>query len=312
MWMVVLAVVVAAACGDKKDAKKEPPGPKEPAPREEDPQCAEKIAPFAEWMKALVADGHTSVITTGMELAEVDVGPTPITRGAPVVVVRLDSITISGQLAANPMTTKGGDLRAPVAERLTGPGPDVVLVIDRKVTWDTAASVIAAAADAKHSRITFAFAAGQAPAASKPPPSAIDSEIDAITKKDATAADLAAPIDPDGGVVGKVFADCAAVTQKLFPAIDKLTPAEFDVAVAVGMPQEIEACGCRVELASVQRLMWAWWGRDMGPALASVKLEISPPGKGITEITTAKDALWQEASQLFAAAAPLGKPVAVK
>jgi hypothetical protein len=308
--MVVFAL--AAGCGNKAEDKP-PPGPKQPAPLEEDPQCGEKIGPFREWMKGLVADGHVSVITTGVELATLPVGPTPITRGAPVVKVAPAEVVIDGAAVAVPSTTKGADLRAAVRERLAStPGPDVVVLVDAKVPWSVVVDVANGALAADHGRVTFAFTAGSPGAASKPPPSSIDAEIDALLAKQATAADLATPIDENSGLSAKIFADCAAVTQKLFPAIDKLSPAEFDVAVAVGMPDEIEICGCRVELPAVQRLMWAWWGRDMGPALASVKVQLTAPKPGATEITMPADAPWSEASTLIVAAAPQGKPVALK
>jgi hypothetical protein len=308
----MVVFVLAAGCGNKTEDKP-PPGPKQPAPLEEDPQCGEKIGPFRDWMKGLVADGHVSVTPTGVELVTVPVGPTPITRGAPVVKVAPAEVVVDGTVVGVPSTTKGVDLRAAVRERLAStPGPDVVVLVDGKVPWSVVVDVVNGALAGDHGRVTFAFTAGAPGAASKPLPSSIDAELDALRTKQATAADLATPVDEKSGLSAKVFADCAAVTQKLFPAIDKLSPAEFDVAVAVGMPDEIEICGCRVELAAVQRLMWAWWGRDAGPALASVKVQVSAPKPGVTEITLPADAPWISASELIIAAAPQGKPVTLK
>ena len=267
-------------------------------------------------MKALVADGHVTVVATGVDLAPLPgVGPTPITRGAPVVTVKPTEVVVQGTLVADPRTTKADDLAKQVTGLLAArPGPDIVLVIDGKVAWSTVAPLLRAVAAAKHSRVTLVFAAGQSGAASRPPPSSIDAEASTRwpTPNPAKPAPDLAATAPDGNIASKVFADCAAVPQKLFPELGKLDPGEFDVAVVTGMPAEIEACGCRVEMAAVQRLMWAWWGRDSGPALAAVKIEIAADAKAGTAITAKPDAPWSEASQLLVAAAEQGKPISLK
>jgi len=299
-WVVVVALL---ACSGKKDADK---GAAKAPPADEfadDPLCGDKVPPFAEWMKALVADGHVTVVATGIDLAILPgIGPTPITRGAPVVTVKPTEIVVEGAVVADPSTAKPADLAKLLGEQLAArPGPDLVLVIDGKVAWSSVVPLLRGAAAAKHDRVTFVFAAGAPGAASTPPKSSIDAELSAAAGSGA---------DPDGAVTAKVFANCITVTEKLFPAIDKLTPGEFDVAVAVGMPEEIDACGCKVELPAVQRLMWAWWGRDRGPALAAIKVQIAAVAKDGTEVTTAPTAPWSEAFQLVAAAAERGKPIA--
>jgi hypothetical protein len=313
-WVVALAVVVA--CSGKKDGDKAKK-PAEPAPREEDPHCAEKIPDFAEWMKALVADGRVVVTATGVELPELPgAAPGQITRGAPVVVVKPTEVVVEGKVLANPSSPSPADLAkqmVPLVE--PRPGTDVVFVIDAKVPWSTVAALLAAAPVAKHPRVTLVFAAGSTPAASPPPKSAIDAELDALAHPDPAkpAPSLGGGASgPGGDLAMKVFADCAAVTQKLFPAIDKVGPSEFDVAVAVGMPEEIQLCGCRVDLPSVRRLMWAWWGRDQGPALAGTRVEVAAVAKDGTLVTTKPETPWSEAAPLVAAAAEQGKPITLK
>lgn len=323
-WVVaiaVVAVVAVAACGGKKD-KAKPKSDNQPVADDdrplppEDPHCADKIPAFADWMKALVADGKITLVASGVEL--VTAGgqqPSQISRGAPVVTVRPTELVLDGQVVLDPSKTKPAELTKQVAAAITPKqGAEVVYVIDGKVPWAQVAALLAAAPVGKHGRVQLVFAAGGQPAASPPPKSSIDAELDALAHPDPAkpAAPLAAGADPARDIATKVFADCAAVTQKLFPAIDKLGPGEFDVAVAVGMPEEIQNCGCRVDLDAVQRLMWAWWGRDHGPALAAMKVEIAATAKDGTPVTAKPDAAWSEAADLVVAAAEQGKPIAPK
>jgi len=319
-WVVAIAVVVAA-CGGKKDKAKPAPD-KQPVADEdkplppEDPHCADKIPAFADWMKALVADGKVTLVATGVDL--VPAGgqqPSQIARGAPVVTVKPAELILDGMIVLDPSKTKPADLAKQVAAAITPTqGAEVVYVIDAKVPWAQVAALLAAAPAGKHGRVQLVFAAGGQPAASPPPKSSIDAELDALAHPDPAkpAPSLAAGADPARDIATKVFADCAAVTQKLFPAIDKLQPGEFDVAVAVGMPEEIQNCGCRVDLDAVQRLMWAWWGRDQGPALTGLTIEIAATAKDGTPVTTKPDAPWSEAADLVIAAAEQGKPIAPK
>jgi hypothetical protein len=77
------------------------------------------------------------------------------------------------------------------------------------------------------------------------------------------------------------------------------------------MPEEIGLCGCRVDLPSVQRLMWSWWGRDRGPALAGIRIELVGSAKEGTEVTMKPETPWSEAAGLVIAAAEQRKPVYV-
>jgi hypothetical protein len=190
------------------------------------------------------------------------------------------------------------------------PGRDIVVIIDGKVAWSTVVPLLGGVASAKHPRVTLVFAAGQAGAASPPPKSSIDAQLDALARPDpAKPTPALAAAGGDDALEATLFADCPEVTQNLMPAVAKLSPGEFDVAVALGLPREIESCSCRVELPAVQRLMWSWWGRDRGPALASVKVEIATVAKDGTEVTAKPDAPWSEVSELVLAAAEQGKPI---
>jgi hypothetical protein len=289
-WLIALALVVA--CSKKDDKPKAKVNPDE---LQEDPQCAEKMPPFAEWMKALVSDGSVGVIVPSVELALLPgMGPGQITRGAPVVVVEPDAIDVDTEVMA--------DSKAAAAKIEPAAGNDVILAVDGKTPWAKVAEMMNAAAAAKHPRITLVFAPGAPAAASNPPRSEVDAELDAIAKSGGSDKDLTA----------KLFKDCAAVTQKLFPALEKVAnPAEYDIAVAVGMPEEIGLCGCRVDLPSVQRLMWSWWGRDRGPALAAIRVELVGSAKEGTEVTAKPDMPWSEAAGLVIAAAEQRKPLFV-
>lgn len=319
-WAIAVAVMLAVTggCGkgDKAKPDKQPVSDEDKPLPPEDPHCADKIPPFSDWMKALVADGKVTMVATGVELANAGgMQPSQIARGAPVVTVKPAEVGIDGTLLLDPSKAKPADLGKQVAAAITAKqGAEVVYVIDSKVPWAQVAALLSAAQVGKHARVQLVFAAGGTPAADPPPKSAVDAELDALAHPDPAkpAATLTAGTDATHAIATKVFADCAAVTQKLFPAIDKLGPGEFDVAVAVGMPEEIQNCGCRVDFPSVQRLMWAWWGRDLGPALAATKVEIAATPKDGTPVTAKPDAPWSEAADLVLAAAEQGKPIAPK
>jgi hypothetical protein len=290
-WVVALVLgVVASACSKKDDKPKAKVDPDE---LEEDPECAEKMPPFGEWMKALVSDGNVGVIAPGVELATLPgMPPGQITRGAPIVIAKADGIAVDGAAAADP--------KAAGAAIEPKPGTDVVLVIDGKVPWSSVSALMAATAAAKHPRITLVFAPGSPAVASEPPRSAVDAELAAIATSGGKDTELTA----------KIFKDCAAVTQKLLPALEKIeNPSEWEVAAAVGMPEEIGLCGCRVDLPSVQRLMWSWWRRDRGPALAAIRIELVGSAKEGLEVTAAPETPWSEAAGLVITAAEQRKPL---
>ena len=76
--------------------------------------------------------------------------------------------------------------------------------------------------------------------------------------------------------------------------------------VVARLPDAIAACDCKVDLASVERLMWRLWGRDR-PAYAWVPVELA---KGGTKVSVATpDSPWSETWPVVVAAARKGRPI---
>ena len=65
---------------------------------------------------------------------------------------------------------------------------------------------------------------------------------------------------------------------------------DWSAIIDDGLPKAIAACGCKVEMASVRRLMWTWWGRDLG-AYTAVSAVIAKDG---TKVTAKPDATWAD------------------
>jgi len=79
--------------------------------------------------------------------------------------------------------------------------------------------------------------------------------------------------------------------------------------IAEGLPKAIAACGCKVEIASSQRLMWAWYRHDSSPPMLGVGVDIANKGTAVTPKPTTP---WSEASKAVVAAAKMGTPISTR
>ena len=313
MKLLCLVVVASLGCSGKKDSDKAaPPPPPKVIDAGADQECSEQVASLTDWMRKLVGEGHREVIATGVNLVTLDQAPAPIPHGL-VVMVHPNMVVINGELVSDPSKTKGVELSKQFIEKAsTGGDPGVVFLIDQTTPWSTVAALVNAAPAAKRERATFVFVAGTASTVEPPGPSAIDAAL----------ADLMKPIDPamkqkpllrpdDGGLPATVFKDCPTVTE-LLPTLAELNQSTRDATIADALPKAIEACGCKVELASVRRLMWAWWGRDQGAPLVGITVEIAKTAKDGSKVSAKPKAPWSDAYKAIADAADAGKPLVLQ
>ena len=273
--------------------------------------CEERTDALRTWLQSLAADGHRPY-TGRVQLAKADgLPPQGVIMPSHTIVISPDEITVDGTLLGVTSSAKPADVVTGVAERVEGgTGGTVLLVIGETAPWSAVAAALTGAAKAKRRRVGIAFAAGAPGKAEPPPKSSIDAELDALAKPgDPTkvAAKLADP-PADGGVAGKVFRDCPEPAA--MPDLSKLDPDQRDVAIVDLLPRRILACGCKVEFAAVQRLMWSWWDRDAGDAVAVIPVDLATSPKDGTKVTAKPTAPWSEAGKLVIAAAEQGKPIA--
>jgi hypothetical protein len=307
------AVALALVACSKKDAddNKQPPQPPTPSPvPKPGPACGEQVAKLKTWLGDLAADGVTPWLATGVKLVTLpDEAIKPFDRTAPVITFGTNEIVMEGTLLA----TTGSDpiaIKDQLLDRLqkksANDGAEIVVLVDQATPWKMLVPAMAAAAQNDRTRVTFAFVAGKPGRATTPPPSKIDADFAAL-EAGAKAADLAGD---KPGLPAKVFADCKPVLDWMSTLSDS-GMIERATKIVDGLPKAIEACGCNVEIASVQRLMWAWFMRDSGTAFTWFTVELATD-KGGTEVTAKKDAPWSETHATVLAAAKQGKPLAFK
>src|SRR5262249_40443802 len=155
---------------------------------------------------------------------------------------------------------------------LPSKGNGVVFIIDGTVPWSSVVTAAAIAVAAGRTHASFVFQAGK-PTAPPPPPSAIDAELDALAHPDPGKPAAKLGDANVRGIPEKVFKDCPlGDVSKELAAADG--PAKGQV-IAAGFPKAIKACGCKVEIASVQRLVWAWYSLDRQPELLGVPVMLA-------------------------------------
>lgn len=315
----LLVVVAVIGCAGRKDDKPAPdPKPvtgvgsgSAAAPAALDPACVDTTTKLGAWLADLTAEGVSPVMTDGITLAKLDGEPPRPIALAPTVFISPKEVTFQGRLMSTvPITDKGQELQiALAADKAT----DTLFVVDAAVPWSTVAAAVIAAAAANHTHVTFVFAAGAAGKTAPPPPSAVDKELDELAKP----ADPSKPApklwdskDPNRPptIPDKVFKNCPV--NELFIKIGSAeTSADKDKLIVEGLPKAIATCGCKVEIASVQRLMWAWYRRDSSLPMLGVGVDVANKGTAVTPKPTAP---WSEASKAVVAAAKMGKPITLQ
>lgn len=279
-----------------------------------DAACVDATAQLGVWLRSLVAEGSTSLLLDGTKLARLDDATRKPIAEAPTVYVDADRVVFQGRLLATvPLEDGGAAIRDALAA--TPRGPDTLFVVAAKTPWSAVAATAMAAAAANRTHVTFVFEAGAGGKTPRPPRSAVDQQLDELARpadSSQPAPKLYAPDDParPPSVPDQVFARCPAVHEVFAKIGAAETTAEKDRLVAEGFPKAIATCGCKVEIASVQRLMWSWYRRDSSPDTLGVGVELATD-KG-TVVTAAPTAPWAEAANAVVAAARAGQPITLR
>jgi|GEM_PF-3726178 len=318
----LLVVIAVLGCTGKKDNPA--PEPKVASrsgsavtPTAADPACADATSKLGAWLGDLTAEGPSPLMADGATLTKLDGESAKPIAAAPVVFVNATRVTFEGRLLSTlPIEDHGKRVEDALAADKT---TDTLIIIDGAVRWTDVTTVVTAVAASGHAHVTFVFAAGTPGKTSPPPPSAVDKELAELAKPvdpSKKAAKLYDPRDPQRPptVPDKIFKDCP-VTD-LFTKIGVAqTSVEKERLIVEGFPKAIAACGCKVEIASVQRLLWSWYGHDRGLPLVGIAADIASAKDKVTAVTavTAKSTTpWSEAGKNVAAAAKAGKPLAFK
>jgi hypothetical protein len=316
----LLVVLAVFGCGGKKDDKPAP----EPkvvsgsgsaaTPATPDPACVDATTKLGTWLGDLTAEGASPVTADGATLAKLDGESAKPLAEAPVVFINAKEVSFQGHLLSTvPIKDHGKGLKDALA---AAKATDTLFVVDGAVPWSDVTTAVTAVAASGHAHITFVFAAGVPGKTSPPPPSAVDKELDELAKPadpSKKASKLYDPKDPHRppSVPDKIFKDCT-VTDLMTKIGAADTSADKDKLIVEGLPKAIAACGCKVEIASVQRLMWSWYGHDSGQPLVGVGVDIASAKDKGTAVTAKPTAPWSDAGKIVAAAAKAGKPLAFK
>jgi hypothetical protein len=311
----LLIAMLAVACSGKSDPAPQPTPPTPPAAKPaapevaaSDPGCADKAAKLGAWLKDLAADGRFDYMTPKMSLVKIADAPTPVPNVA-VVTVTPKEVSIEGKLIGVTDRTKPQELTLSAAEILKAlaPGKDVGFLFDEQTPWPVVVALVNAAVMSGHDHASLLFASSAPFKAAAPPPSAIDAELHALENPDPSmkAVKLSDP-PKDGDLPGKVFKDCTGA-MNLGGALGAKDVAARDAALIEELPKAIAACGCKVEIASVQRLLWSLFGRETGVPMVVVSAQL---GKG-GALVKSKGA-WADSYKDVLAAAKQGKPVALQ
>jgi hypothetical protein len=275
------------------------------------PECIDDATKLRAWLRELVAEKVPTFDTGGVNLVKIDEAGKPV-AAAPTIVITAKEIAFQGKLlAALPIKDKGKALREALAA--VPKGPDTLLLVDAAAPWSAVSAVANAAVAADRAHITFLFAGNPPSKPAAPPPSPIDKELDELAKPAdpaKKAPKLADPKDPSfRSIPDKVFKDCPV--KDLFTQIGSAATAEDkDKLVSEGIAKAVADCACKVDVPSVQRLMWSWYGRDSGTSVVSATVDFAKTGG--TPVTAKAPIPWSETSKVVLAAAKQGKPLTVK
>jgi hypothetical protein len=314
----LLVVVAVVGCSGKKDDKPAPePKPvasagsgSASAPAAPDAACVDATTKLRTWLASLTAEGSSPVMVDNAHLAKLDAeAPGPI-AGAPVLFVNTKEVVFQGRLLSILPIKDSNDIQEGLA---AAKATDILFVVDAAVPWPAVVATTNAAARAGNTHITFVFAAGGPGKTPPPPPSAVDKELDELAKPfdpSKPVPKLYDPKDPNRPptVGDKIFKDCP-ITDAATKIGNAETSADKTAAIVEGIPAAIAACNCKVEIASVQRLLWSWYRRDSDPPMLGIGVDLAKTGTAVTAKPTAP---WSDAGKLVAAAAKAGQPLAFK
>jgi biopolymer transport protein ExbD len=314
MRRLVWAALAASACGSSSKEDKVP--------------CAGSVE-LRRWLADLAADGPPGDpgIREEVTLAVVEEPPRAAPHAVSVMVARcVDpqkcpsmavTITAQGELiAGGSMSDAAANLTAKlleVRERLRADEEwKVLFLVDGGVAWADVAAVVSAAARAEVRTVGFAFET-RAMRASPPPPSSIDAELARLDAE--WAAQVAdgkhAPLGrhpPRPSLADKVYARCPGAQRMANGLLSETIASDDKIqALVERVPDEIAACGCKVELAALKQLFWRLWDRhrSAGP-LAWIEVEVAPDGVPVAATATEP---WSRASARIVEAARARSPI---
>jgi hypothetical protein len=302
LWLVVVATL---GCSAKK-AKEAPPAPVAVADAA-DLACTEKVAMLADWMRRLVGEGHL-MDSSNVNLVRLAEPPSPIPNNM-AVVVKPDQISVDGKLVASPSTTKGIDLAKSYMEAIATvrDATGVVVLVEGTTPWSSVVAIANAVPKTTRAQVSFVFESSAPSAVETPPVSSIDADLAEIRRRvrsDNPDGTTAMPLDPSA----RVFKDCPGGLE-ILPKVADVSPIERDATLVDLLLAALAACDCRVEMPAVQRLMWAWWGRENGAQLVGVTIAMASTAKDGTVVKAAPTTPWSEAHKAVVDAAKAAKPL---
>jgi hypothetical protein len=170
---------------------------------------------------------------------------------------------------------------------------------DNNVPWSVIAQVTHAAAGTGHTHVAFEVIARQR-TAQEPPPSSIDHALDEWDRQfDALPIDQRLGNPPKSDFWQRVLRDCpGALDVVLTAGSGDDSPANV---IAAKLPAATAACGCRVEVPALERLLWRLYGAEWAVPHAWIAVEL---GAGRAMIEHAATPWRDAAPRLYAAAAP--------
>jgi hypothetical protein len=292
------------------------------------PTCTD-ASELRAWLANLAAEDQPNEMLDGLPLATLDAYPTPAPEAVRVTIAACSSpyecpqgdvlITSSGKLYGGAETLGetaallGDDLKA-LHDRPDMRGDlRVGLLIDARAPWRPIAAVIGAIGNAGVKHLSVGFLAGKTHALA-PGPSSIDAPLAAFDAKE--NADLER--DPGGTLertlerteplpfVTAVYKDCPQASQLLSDVLSERLPTDHKTtAIAKMLPDTVVACGCRIEINALERLVWRLFDRDRRPPISWLVVELAQDG---AKFEAAATATWSTMHAAFVAAAR--KPLA--
>lgn len=312
--IVVWAAFAASACGSSSNADKVP--------------CAGSVE-LRRWLADLAADGAAGDpgIRNAVKLAVVDEPPRSTPHAVSVMIARCPDpagcggreLEVSAQGELIGWAEGWAGLTAKLLEVRGQLRPtekwQILLIIDGGIAWADVVAVLGAATRAEVRSMVFGFET-RAMRASPPPPSSLDSEL---ARRDAEWAAMVA--DGRAASLGsratqrnlddEVYARCPGASRMVAGILSEtIASDDKSQALVQRVPDEIAACGCKVDVAAVKQLFWRLWNRheSTGP-YAWIEVAVAPDG---TIVRASATEPWSTASSRIVDAAHTRMPIALE
>jgi biopolymer transport protein ExbD len=199
-------------------------------------------------------------------------------------------------------------LREAVQLRRAGPAPSpLVLAIDRDRRWSDIVGLVNAAADAGFTQVDFVF---QRSFAIKPPPSAVDKEVQRILAAESFQRGRLVAIEID-----RSLKKCKGGSD-VMGHLANVDSREKSKLFAGEMPPVLRACNCAATPRDLMALWWTLGDPDKEGVIhrefIGARLTVAKGKPGGTTLKAKKDARWSETSALVANASNDGAPPLVR